>query len=47
MKAFVEAYKSTKSQTPQRRERNTVFTFASATASAGCSPVREHQPLVS
>ena len=38
MKAFVETYKSTKSQTPQRRQRNTMFTFANATASAACSP---------
>jgi hypothetical protein len=47
MKAFVETYKSTKSRTPQRRQRNAMFTFANATASAACSPVREHQPLVS
>jgi hypothetical protein len=47
MRAFVETHKSTKSRTPQRRERNAMYTFASATASAGCSPVREHQPMVS
>ena len=47
MKAFAETYESTKSQTPQRRQRNAMFTLASATASAACSPVREHQPLVS